>query len=142
MRNRRTARAAAALMIVALVSAVAPASQAVHGTGPQCASGYSCLWRDSNWHTDSDVSKKISFQYYIPNLGLHSYGGIGNGANSATSLTNNGNYERAYYYNDTGCSNLQFSLAINTGDAALNDARAGANDNLEATAFDSYRGSC
>lgn len=143
MRNKRTVGVATALMTVALMSAVVPAAQATHGTGPQCASGASCMWQDSDWHTNTDVSKKVSFQLYIPNLGTHNYAGTSLvAANSVTSVTNNGNFERAYYYNNTGCGNFAFSLGIGEGDALINDGRAAHNNNFESTAFNSYIGSC
>lgn len=112
-----------------------------------CNSGFSCIWGDQNFQTAGSSANKIAFQFYIPNFGSWVYANTGqSGANSATSVTNEGVAQRVYYYDNTGCNVFSFSLAVNTGDQHLNDSSGqvpGGHDNeVESGAFDTYRPSC
>ncbi|MDQ3951737.1 MAG: hypothetical protein M3279_02055 [Actinomycetota bacterium] len=142
MLRRRVMGVAAAVIAVGSIVVVVPPASATN-----CASGKSCFWRDIGYQTGGDTSSRISFEFYIPNFGSWTYPGTSSsGANSASSVSNEGNFERSYWYGQTSCNDFAFSLGVNTGDGDLTDssghAPGGWNNQLESGAFYSYRSSC
>jgi hypothetical protein len=122
---------------------VTPAANAT-----DCPSGHSCFWRDTGYVTDGITSRRIKFEFYIPNFGNWVYPNTNSsGANSASSVSNEGNFERSYWYTGTSCSTFAFSLGVNRGDGDLTNSTgevetSAYNNQLESGAFDSSRGSC
>ena len=142
MSRRLIVSVAALLLAISALMALAPAASAA-----PCAAGGSCIWRDEQFMTNGDTSKKVRFEARIPNFGNWTYAGTSlSAANSATSVTNEGIYERVYYYTNTSCGTFAFSLAVNTGDQHLNDSSGnvpgGYNNTVESGAFHSYVSGC
>ncbi len=142
MTRRVIAVMIAAIAVGSMVVVVAPTASAT-----DCAAGDSCFWRDIGYDTGGCTSCRISFAGKKENFGNSTYPGTtSSGANSASSVSNEGLYERSYWYGQTSCTDPAFSLAINTGDGDLTNstghAPGGWNNQLESGAFDSYRASC
>jgi hypothetical protein len=92
----------AAFCTVLTVGAVSTVAVPANAAMSDCPSGYTCLWADTDFQTEGSGAKKISFARYIPDLSLWSYSGSPvNGANTASSVFNNGNVDNVYLYAGT-----------------------------------------
>lgn len=121
--------------------AAAPANADTTG----CPSGYSCIWADQNYLTSGSSTHYRKFQQWMADYHAYNYEGTSqNSADSATSVYNNGNYEKARFFDDWHGYGSYFELPIKTGDAHLNDstgAAPGGHDNkLSSGLFQSYYG--
>lgn len=139
MRKSRpiAALAASAAMVLGGFVLASPAS------ATDCPSGSACIWRDTGYVTGGNTVAYVKWSRYIPNFGGWNYAGTSvDGNNSASSVSNMGNSETTYLYDNTGGTDLAFALAIKTGDANLGDgagyAPAGHNDTLGAGYFESW----
>jgi len=109
----------------------APAT-AMAGTS-DCASGYFCVWKDTNFKTASAGGNLVRFQYYIPDYNLWDYKNTNTSAgDSITSFYNHssGGNDVYIYKGTSGRSNrygvgpgsARSNLATSFGPIGWNDA--------------------
>ncbi len=130
---------AGALLAVGLavpaVFVAAPAQAAISN----CPSGATCLWEDKDYATNGNGASLVSFQRYIPDLGLWQYSGTTISANdSVSSVYNNGNMSTVYLYRDVNKGGWVISFLIKTGDSDLSNNGSGINDNISSGYFAGY----
>lgn len=135
---------------------------AVPAGATTCASGGSCTWKDSNYSTGGNTSKRIQFMQHIPTLHQWAYSTAGgspcvqgtsgcDGADSASSMHNNGTMYTVNYYVDTHCSGPWFARGIGQMDGDFSNSTPGYNgstangqfqDKLSSGAFTLYVSYC
>lgn len=102
---------------------VALAAVPANAAPAYCPSGYSCTWGDVGYSTSGNTAANIKFTQYIPNYAGWNYAGTNvNGAETASSIWNNGNSEAAYFYKNPNKTGAAFRLAKNTGDSNMHDS--------------------
>ncbi len=147
-RSRVPALILDAALAVPLALASAPAASAAVS---DCPSGATCIWRDANYQTAGVGSRRVQYYSHIGNFGFWDYGpsavsGMipwGNANDSASSVYNNGNYERSYLFEHANEKGRRWTLLKKTGDANLSDSSGhvvGANDILSSGYFESMVG--
>lgn len=104
--------------IVALLLTFVATAPAAAATLNNCADGYMCLWRDTNFKTAGSTQDMVRLQLKIPNLALYSWAAGGSANDSVTSITNNGTTSDAYAY--TNSNGGGYSLLIKKGGAESN----------------------
>jgi hypothetical protein len=124
--------------------ALAPAASANN-----CPSGNACIWQDPNFVTNGNANAYVKDALYIPVYGSWNYAGTAsNAGDSASSVTNVGNFETATFWISPNCpvGTGNFSLVIQSGDGDLTNstgqAPGGFDNKLSSTAFSSYVSSC
>lgn len=131
------AAAAAGIATAIALTAAAPASAATS----DCASGYFCLWRDSNYQTGSDGTHLYKFFYYYTNFTNVTYSGTAYSVNdSASSVYNNGNSSSASIFQHASGGGWEINYATKTGQANL--GTVGANDEASSGYFCSATSLC
>ena len=102
--------------------AIVGAGMPAHASQTGCASGYTCLWEDTNYLTNGDAYNEAAFEFYHTNF---RYWGAWSGINyvndKTSSLYNNGRMSTVYMFNDSGFSGTFFSLSRGTGDGSLHN---------------------
>jgi len=139
IRNRFVLGAAAVLAVAGgTLVAAGPASAAP----AYCPGGYACTWGDTNWATSGNSAANIKFTKYIPDYSGWVYAGTKtNGAETASSVFNNGNQDAAFFYKNPSKGGASFRLTRNTGDSNLHDSSGvpgGYQDTLSSGYFDTY----
>lgn len=128
--------AVVALALGAGATVSTPASAAI---GDYCASGYACIWGDTDYRTDSRADWEVRFQYEIFNYGSYYYMPFFYAHDNATSVYNNGNLQSATFFKDINQAGPNFTLAKKTGDWNLSDssgsAPGGFQDELDSGCF-------
>ncbi len=144
-----------AIGVAALVGVALPASavgSVQSGAVPNnrsttCPSGATCIWHDRNFRTFGDQYGYVAFFRCIPYYSQHTYANHPHtGAdNSATSIANEGNYERDYMYNGSNHTGRHFSLPIKSTDIDLGNGAGvpnGFNNTLSSGYFSQYLNHC
>ena len=136
--------AAIGVAALAALGTVAVAPTSANAALSDCASTYTCVWRDANLTTGSGGGAKyVRLQAYIPNLGQWNYSGTSINANdSASSLYNHGVSDRVYFYDGTSKSGYVGWNDKNTYWNNLTQAQRGTNmtwnDAISSIYFASY----
>lgn len=144
MKITRSLKAGAALAAVVgslgAGAALAPA-EAVAG----CATGYTCLWDDTDYKTN-DTSNAYRFQLYQAHMGSVKFAGtnitVGDHASSVFNQGTGGEY--SYLFKDASCQGSSFRVAAGTGDRNLNNGTPAGdfNDKISSGAYSSQLGRC
>lgn len=132
-----------------LFSGVGVATASTASAAPHtCPSTYACLWGDPSYKTGTgsgSTSRWIKFSRYIPNLASLKYEGTAtSGANTASSVANNGTVGTAYFFVSPNKGGASFFLPkgqvngdLRTGSAYV-PSGGGFNDNIESAYFQAY----
>ena len=136
-------------IIFGVVSALAAAGGCALSAVPAnaapayCTAGSACTWGDVGYSTSGNTAASIKFTRYIPNYAEWTYAGTQvNGAETASSIWNNGNAEAAFFYKNPNKSGASFRLAKGTGDSNMHDSSGavpgGFQDTLSSGYFASF----
>ncbi|WP_345761951.1 peptidase inhibitor family I36 protein [Diaminobutyricibacter sp. McL0608] len=116
-----TAAIGAALSLGLIATGVAPASAAA----ANCPSGAACIWGDTLWKTSGKDGALISFQRYIPDYSEVSHKYVGTtirGNDTASSVKNNGNWERVRFHEHARHGGAYIQLKPGQSDGNMHDA--------------------
>lgn|GEM_PF-4055576 len=105
------------------------------------------MWADPDYRTSGNTLWNIPFEWYIPDMRSHAYPGTGkSGDDSASSVSNTGNLETAFFFKDLRCTGYSFLIAKGTGDGNLSDsaglAPGGFDDSITSARFASFISAC
>jgi hypothetical protein len=116
-----TAAVGAALSLGLVAASVAPANAAA----ANCPSGASCIWADTGWKTAGKDGALIPFQQYIPDYSnsAHKYvGTTTSGNDTASSIKNNGKWERVRFHEHARHGGSYIQLNPGQSDGNMHDA--------------------
>ncbi|GAA4622594.1 peptidase inhibitor family I36 protein [Cellulomonas oligotrophica] len=133
----------AAILVLGTTGLATPASAAT----ADCPSGYSCFWGDTGYRTDSVENRLVRFYQCYRDLETATWSGTSSAANDrASSVSNKGQHDPAYYYVDARYRGLFFPLPYGSGDGNLGDSSGNApasfNDKISSARFASFDTDC
>lgn len=141
---KRKAGVALASVLVGALGASAIGAAPASADHVACPSGNACIWAGTGFQSDGDHDRWVQFSQYIPNYDLWYYGQQTGGQSSytayrnASSVSNRGNFDTAYFYTGTNASGTRFAWARQTGDQDLSNGPSGSNNAFASGYFASY----